>query len=227
MCGRYTLTASPETIQQTFDLPSTPPVQPRYNIAPTQPMLIVKGNGLTRNFDFVSWGLVPSWAKDLSGASQLINARSETLEEKPSFKNAFKYRRCIVPADGFYEWAKSGDKLPKYIHFADRRVFGLAGLWETWTSPHGDAVLTSTIITTEPNELIKPFHHRMAVILRPEDYETWLDPKAPPEVLKALLNIYPADEMRYFDVSTKVNSANIESSDLIEPYVPPKQQTLF
>jgi putative SOS response-associated peptidase YedK len=229
MCGRYTLTASPAAIQQAFGLDDVPaPYAPRYNIAPTQPVPVIT-NDNPRALTWVTWGLVPSWSKDVSKAAQLINARAETLEEKPSFRTAFKHRRCLVPADGFYEWRKDGkSKAPQYIHFRDRRVFALAGLWERWVSPHGDEVLSCTIITTEPNALIQPMHHRMAVILQPEDYATWLDKRTDLAAAKALLRPYPDDDsLTYHEVSPLVNNARYDAPEMIEPVVPPQQTSLF
>jgi putative SOS response-associated peptidase YedK len=231
MCGRYTLTADVQVIQDTFQLDSVPPLQARYNIAPTQAVPIITGDK-PRELTMVSWGLVPSWAKDTSGSAQLMNARGETIDEKPSFRTAFKRRRCLVPADGFYEWRKQGNgKAPQYIHFKDRRVFAFAGLWERWNSPHGDEVLTCTIITSEPNELIKPLHNRMAVILDAQDYATWLSKDTSPAELKHLLQPYPDnDDLDYHEVSPVVNGVSIDSPYLIEPFQsfnPPQQTSLF
>lgn len=227
MCGRYTLTADKATLQRTFNLDSVPPLTPRYNIAPTQPVPIITSDK-PRELTIVNWGLIPSWSKDISGASMLINARGETVDEKPSFRSAFKYRRCLVPADGFYEWRKDGkSKLPQYIHFEDRRVFALAGLWERWNSPQGDEILSCTIVTTDPNALIKPWHHRMAVILEPEDYATWLDPQAPPDLLKSLLRPYKDDALTAYEVSAMVNNARMDDAEMIVPFTNPQQGSLI
>ncbi len=225
MCGRYTLTASAEVLQRTFQLEAMRvEILPRYNIAPTQSVPIITGQA-PRQLSLVQWGLVPSWAKDASGASQLINARAETIDEKPSFRGAFKQRRCLIPADGFYEWGKDGK--PQFIYFEDKHVFGLAGLWEEWKSADGELARTCTIITTEPNDLIKLMHHRMAVILQPNDYEAWLTPDTPPDHLKSLLATHPSDGMASHEVSPTVNNARIESADLILPFASPQQRTLF
>lgn len=228
MCGRYTLRADAVTLQRAFNLPEPPADHtPRYNIAPTQRVPIVRANG-TRTLAYVQWGLVPSWAKDRSGAHQLINARAETLREKPSFREAFKLRRCLVPCDGFYEWEKTTPaKTPHYIHFADNRVFALAGLWETWRDPQGELLESCTIITTEPNALIQPLHHRMAVILDPSDYAAWLGSDTPLEVCVALLRTHSGEGMRTYPVSPAVNSPNVDTPDLIVPYQPPRQAALF
>ncbi len=228
MCGRYTLTAPPEAIQQAFDLDSVPnEFAPRYNIAPTQSIPVIT-NQAPRTLTFVTWGLIPSWAKDTSMAAQLINARAETLTEKPSFRSAYKYRRCLVPADGFYEWMKDGKvKRPQYIYRRDRALFAFAGLWERWNNPDGSEVLSATIITTESNATIAPLHHRMAVILEPSDYGAWLDPNTDPVVLQALLRPAPDDLLALHEVSPAVNNARHDSPDMIEPIKPINQQRLF
>ncbi|MGB1287328.1 MAG: SOS response-associated peptidase [Aggregatilineales bacterium] len=229
MCGRYTLTTDSSTLQKTFNLDELPEVeiQARYNIAPTQPVSVIT-SARPRQLTFMQWGLVPSWAKDPSIGHKMINARSETVHEKPSFRSAFKRRRCIIPADGFYEWKKEGKvKKPQFIHMKNRAVFGLAGLWETWQSPHGDELITCTILTTEPNDLVKPLHHRMAVILPSDHYDTWLNTDSDAPELKALFDPYPPDDMRAYEVSTMVNSPRNEGPDLIVPYEAPRQGTLL
>ena len=228
MCGRYTLTADASALQMQFNLDALPPVlAPRYNIAPTQPVPIVS-SAAPRELSFVTWGLIPSWSKDPSIASKLINARGETVAEKPSFRSAFKHRRCLIPADGFFEWSKAkGSKSPYFVHLANRQVFAFAGLWEVWNSPHGDEVHTCTIITTEPNSLIRPLHNRMAVILPAEAYETWLDPATPAPVLQDLLSPYPEEGMDYYEVSPLVNSPANDLPEILEPYQPPSQPSLF
>jgi len=229
MCGRYTLTASPQVVQAAFHLAETPDLSPRYNIAPTQLVPIITGEARD-TLTWVKWGLIPPWSKDASGASQLINARAETVEEKPSFRSAFKKRRCLIPADGFYEWRKEGDKKkPQYIFLGenDREVFAFAGLWETWSSPTNETVYTCTIITGEPNELVKTMHHRMAVILPPDAYSDWLDEDTPLPILKNLLTPYPPETMHTYEVSTLVNNARVDQPDLLEPNTPPQQSLLM
>jgi putative SOS response-associated peptidase YedK len=229
MCGRYTLTADAQAIQQTFNLElASHPVQPRYNIAPSQPVPIIK-NDHRHELSFVQWGLVPSWAKDPSIGYKMINARSETVAEKPSFRHAFKRRRCLIPADGFFEWSKQGkSKVPMYIHLANHELFAFAGLWETWQSPDGSELQTCTILTTEPNDLVKPLHHRMAVILDERDYDAWLDPdEMPADVLMPLLKPYPQEKMRVYEVSTLVNNTKYDEPALIEPHESPRQQSLL
>lgn len=226
MCGRFTLAATPEVIQQAFNLETAPAeLVPRYNIAPTQPVAVIS-NENPGKLDYFRWGLIPSWAKDPSIGSQMINARAETVDEKPSFKNAFKRRRCLIPADGFYEWGKS--KVPTYIHLKDHEVFAFAGLWERWQSPDGGEIRTCTILTTTPNDLIQPLHHRMAVILDPADYALWLSPdELPPDLLKPLLRQYPQEQMALYPVSKYVNNAANEGPLCIEPEIPPGQQSLM
>jgi putative SOS response-associated peptidase YedK len=226
MCGRYTLTASPEVVQQAFDLATLPILQPRYNIAPTQPVPVITSEK-PRELTIVSWGLIPSWSKDASGASKLINARAETVEEKPSFRAAFKYRRCLIPADGFFEWQSvedSSKKKPQFIYVGEREVFAFAGLWERWQSPGGDEVQTCTILTTEPNQKIQRLHHRMAVILDKDDYAAWLSPDSKPDELKHLLRAYPEERINLYEISTLVNNARIDTPDILQPVQPPPQQ---
>ncbi|GAB4341517.1 MAG: SOS response-associated peptidase [Phototrophicales bacterium] len=229
MCGRFTLTADTNDLQQAFDLQSIPAtITARYNIAPTQPVAVI-ANDAPHDLTFFQWGLVPSWAKDMSIASKLINARAETLHEKPSFRSAYKRRRCLIPANGFYEWAKTPTgKKPMYIHLKDHQVFAFAGLWESWHSPDGDELRSCTIITTTPNDLIKPLHHRMAVILNPADYDLWLSgEELPPDMLVPLLKPYPSDEMIAYEVSPLVNNVANDTPDLIQPYHRPTQGMMF
>lgn len=221
MCGRFTLTADVNTLQNTFPWLNVPgDLQPRYNIAPSQPIAVVPNDGKNQ-LDFYVWGLIPFWAKDPSIGYRMINARSETLAEKPSFKNAFKRRRCLVLADGFYEWRKEGagkPKTPMYIQLESKEPFAFAGLWENWNAPDGSQVLSCTIITTRPNTLVEKIHNRMPVILPADGYSTWLEPSEQnPEVLSELLEPYPASEMMAYPVSTSVNSPINESPDCIEP----------
>lgn len=220
MCGRFTLTVDPADLQEAFPEYTFPePYAPRFNIAPTQPVLAIPNEGSSA--DFFLWGLIPSWAKDPSIGARLINARAETLAEKPSFRAAFKYRRCLIPADGFYEWkAEPGEKrkTPYFIHMQDGKPFAFAGLWETWNSPDGGQLRSCTIITTEPNVLMARLHQRMPVILHPRDYAQWLDP-APiqPSGLLPLLQPFPAEKMTAHPVSTLVNSPANDLAECIQP----------
>ena len=223
MCGRFTQTAPWEKIAEEFDAERNPneDFKPRYNIAPTQDIAAVMDSGNARVVSFLRWGLIPSWAKDESIGSKLINARAETLAEKPSFRNAFRSRRCIIPATGFYEWQNTGKgaKQPFYFHLKEKEIFGFAGLWEEWLDKQtGELLETCTIITTEANEVLKPVHERMPVILKTENYARWLDPKEKDvEKLQEMLAPYPAEEMTAHPVSRSVNIATADSPDLIKP----------
>lgn len=227
MCGRYTLTASDSALIQAFELEDVSGYKARYNIAPTQSVPIIT-SAAPKRLTWMRWGLIPSWAKDPSIGSTLINARSETLDEKPSFKESFKRRRCLVPADGFYEWRKDGtSKKPQFIFLENRRLFAFAGLWDAWKNPQGEWVQSCTIITTEPNDVLRPLHHRMAVILNPDKYAPWLDPEMPTEALKPFFKPYPNDGLSLYEVSPLVNGTTADSPDLIVPYTSPQQRGLF
>ena len=221
MCGRYTQTKSGEAIAQTFGLTSAPVVQPRYNIAPTQPVGAIAQTEDERAYRTFQWGLVPSWSKDPSIGSRMINARAETVAEKPSFRAPFKRRRCLIIADGFYEWQRTGSnrkKQPFYIQMEDQQLFGFAGLWERWQSGDGSDLETCTILTTEPNELMAPIHNRMPVILHPDDYDLWLDPDLQDgRHLQHLLQPYEPEDMQRYPVSTTVNSPRNETPECVEP----------
>jgi len=221
MCGRYTLPASPEQLRQFFpgiEIPDQTPT--RYNIAPTQPVAVIANDGRNR-LDFFVWGLIPSWAKDPSIGNRMINARAETLLEKPAFRAAFRRRRCLIPADGFYEWMQqpgSKAKTPMLIRKQSGEPFAFGGLWETWNSPDGSQILSCTIITTTPNTLMQAIHNRMPLILPKTAYDLWLDPgEARGEALQALLRPYPAEGMEAFPVSTLVNSPNNDVPDCVRP----------
>ncbi len=218
MCGRFTLTYDINTIASTFNASIPPSLQttPRYNIAPTQDVLAIMRDGTT-HLDLLRWGLVPSWAKEESIGSKMINARAETLAEKPSFKRLLHSKRCLLVADGFYEWKKEyGGKTPMYITLKNKELFAFAGLWDTWKNPDGQQMRTCTIITTEPNDLVASIHNRMPVILSPEAREEWLDPSLDDEhVLLPLLAPYPAAEMTARVVSRLVNNPQYEGAELI------------
>ena len=224
MCGRYSLTKLENLLRQfTFlrvfpDLVPDPPDPPRYNIAPTQSVLVVANNHPDRLQHF-HWGLIPSWAKDASIGSRLINARAETLAEKPAFRTALRRRRCLVPADGFFEWRKGPGttRTPMYIRMKTGEPFAFAGLWDVWHSPDGSEVFSCTLVTGEPNELVKPIHDRMPVILPREHYETWLNPKEQePAALIDVLRPYRASDMEAYPVSRAVNSPKNDSPQCIE-----------
>lgn len=217
MCGRFALSLDPADLQAAFPefiLPEQG--APRFNIAPTQPILAVPNDG-TYKADFFVWGLIPSWAKDPSIGSRLINARAETLAEKPAFRGAYKYRRCLILANGFYEWqAQPGTKakVPHFIHLKSGEPFALAGLWERWLAADGSEVQSAAIITTEPNELMSALHSRMPVILPGSGYAQWLDP-TPNSGLQSLLVPYPAGEMDAWPVSTLVNSPGNDKPEIM------------
>jgi putative SOS response-associated peptidase YedK len=222
MCGRFTLFLDAETLQDEFGLAEVQPEYgPHYNLAPTQPVAVIT-NAQNRRMDFMRWGLVPYWAKDPSIGSKMINARSETIQEKPSFKNAFQKRRCLIPADGFYEWLRGvpgkSTSTPFYFHLANRGPFAFAGLWEFWKSPEGEELRTCTIITTSANELVAKVHERMPVILTGDNMNAWLLP-APSDQLMALLKPYPPELMASYPVSRAVNSPDRDSPELVAPLV--------
>lgn len=220
MCGRFTLTATGETLAEAFNLDETPEVAPRYNIAPTQPVAAVRlsPDSGKRELTYFHWGLIPSWSKDPQIGSRLINARSETITEKPSFRSAFKRRRCLIPATGFYEWQRLGNrKQPMFIHAGEGKVFAFAGLWETWHDGDGSEIDSCTILTTEPNELMRGIHNRMPVIIEPADYSMWLDPGPNPEDALHLLRPYAADQMNAWPISTFVNNPRNEGPECIAP----------
>lgn len=220
MCGRFTFTQSEETITELFQLAEVPPLSPRYNLAPTQlaPAVIKTSQAQNRQFKWLRWGLVPSWSKDTKIGTKLINAKAETVAEKPAFRSAFKKRRCLVLADGFYEWQQqNGKKQPFYYRLQNGNPFAFAGLWEHWESEEGEGIESCTIITTDANELIRPIHDRIPVILAPNDYDKWLDPEVKePELLQPLLQPYPSEEMTAYPVSPKVNSPKNDSPECIQ-----------
>lgn len=221
MCGRFTLTVDPAELQDSFGGAIFPAkFAPRFNIAPSQPLLAIPNDG-ANTADFFVWGLIPMWAKDPSIGNRLINARGETVAEKPSFRGSFKYKRCLILADGFYEWkANPGTKTktPYYIHMKDRKPFAFAGLWDSWEAPDGSNIKTCTIITTEPNELMAPIHNRMPVILHTRNYTKWLDTSPQtPENLLPLIQPFPADEMSAYAVSTLVNKPSNDFAELVVP----------
>lgn len=219
MCGRYTLTADAESIQQAFHLDEVDGWgMPRFNIAPTQLVPVVTDREPKR-LSFMKWGLVPSWAKDPKIGSRMINARWETAAEKPSFRAAFKRRRCLIPADGYYEWTKRGKrKIPMYIQYAERELFAFAGLWESWKGADETRLQTCAILTTGANEKVRPIHHRMAVIIEPEDYGAWLAPRelAPPEWQPLMIGPRP-EQLTFREISTEVNSPANDNPRLVEP----------
>lgn len=220
MCGRFTLTVPGEQASQQFGLSkAATTLAPRYNIAPTQPVAAVRAAEGGRELALLRWGLIPPWAKDLSIGARMINARAETAAEKPAFRSAMKQRRCLILADGFYEWQTTGaGKQPFYFRVEGGRPFAFAGLWEQWRGPQGDQIESCTILTTEANDLVRPLHDRMPVILRPEDYARWLDPALRDAGAVAdLLAPYPADAMLTYPVSKAVNRVSNDGAELIAP----------
>jgi putative SOS response-associated peptidase YedK len=221
MCGRFSLGASATTLVTQFDLADFPAWSPRYNIAPTQEVLAVlkTRESCSRRPRLLRWGLVPPWADDPHIGNRLINARAETVATKPAFRRAFREYRCLILADGFYEWQRQGrHKQPFHIRMSDGRPFAFAGLWEHWDAPDGSPVESCTIITTTPNDLIGQIHNRMPVILAPEDYDLWLDPSMQEvERLPSVLPPYPSEEMTAYPVSTRVNNPANDSPECLEP----------
>ncbi|HWS24841.1 MAG TPA: SOS response-associated peptidase [Anaerolineales bacterium] len=222
MCGRFSLAADPEDLQLAFpgfDLPER--YAARYNIAPSQAVLAIAASNEKR-FDFFSWGLIPSWAKDPSIGQKMINARSEGISEKPSFRGPFKYKRCLVPADGFYEWkAFPGEKrkAPYYFHALDKKPFAIAGLWDEWLGTDGSMIRSLTLITTAANDLLKQYHDRMPVILEPKNYEEWLyTDSARANNLLGLLKPLTAFPLATYRVSDLVNAPNNDLQACINPY---------
>lgn len=210
MCGRFTLRTSDAELSRLFHLVFPEDVRPRFNIAPTQSVLAVRQVEAERKAVWLHWGLIPSWAKDSKLAYSTINARSETLVTKPAFRHAFKRKRCLIIADGFYEWEKvdAKTKVPHRFTLSDGSAFAFAGLWERWAPPSGDVVESCTIVTTTANELVSPYHERMPVILPGAAYEPWLDPTLEDvEALTSLLVPFPAAEMKAETVSSVINNA--------------------
>jgi putative SOS response-associated peptidase YedK len=227
MCGRYTLIRLADFTDM-FPWIRGPESFPaaRYNIAPTQDIPVV-ANEPNPHIDFFHWGLVPSWAKDISIGNRMINARVETLNTKPVFKTALKRRRCIVPATGFYEWKKNPDgktKTPMYIRMKGGKPFAFAGVWETWHSPDGSSLRSCTLITGQPNKLLSTIHDRMPMILEPQDYQRWLDPHERDAAdLMPMLKPYPTEKMEAFPVSRAVNNASNDVPGCIEPMAGPDE----
>jgi putative SOS response-associated peptidase YedK len=221
MCGRFTLAAVIAELQEQFEEVKLPEqYAPRYNIAPSQPVLVIP-NDKKQTADFFAWGLIPVWAKDPTIGSRLINARGETLAEKPAFRGSYKHKRCLIPADGFYEWKStpgSKAKVPYYIKMSSGKPFAFAGLWSEWRSPDGSEIRSCTIVTTAPNSLLSPIHNRMPLILQREDYPRWLDPESHShEGLADLIKPFPAELMQAYPVSTLVNNPENDRPECILP----------
>lgn len=219
MCGRFALFTPAEVIAEVFGIEGLFEVAPRYNVAPTQSILGVRADGGRRRLDPYRWGLVPPWSKGPGDGPLLLNARGDTVASKPSFRTAFRKKRLLVPADGFYEWKKEGKaKQPWLFRRMDRRPLALGGLWEKWTDVDGTAVISAAIITTEPNDVVSPCHDRMPVIVPEAHWDLWLDPNAQdPERILPLVRPFPAEQMDGVPVSPRVNKADYDAPDCVEP----------
>ncbi len=221
MCGRFTRKESFTKLAETLGLANLPPLEPRYNIAPSQPVACVRANPESREKECVQlkWGLMPFWAKDPGIGQKMINARAQTVADKPSFRKAFKQQRCLILADGFYEWRREGKtKQPYYIHLRGNRPFAFAGLWDQWKPGDETPLESCAMITTGPNQVMKPIHHRMPVILHPDDYLVWLDPDMHnPQTLNALLQPYPDDDMEAYPISALVNNPRNDTPRCLQP----------
>lgn len=218
MCGRFTITSTDDLVDEFGDLVLPAELRPRYNIAPTQPVPII-ANDNRGEVALVRWGLIPHWAKDISIGNRMINARSETIASKPAFRAAFARRRCLVLADGFYEWKRQGKaKTPYYIRLASRRPFSFAGLWERWKGPDDDEVLSCTIVTGAANDLMAPIHDRMPIVVAPEDRERWLTSEpVTSDAMADILTPPPAEGFEVFEVSRLVNSPKNDSPECVTP----------
>ena len=218
MCGRYMITSTREAIRRVFEVP-TFDLPPRYNVAPTQNVPVVRLQDGERELAMLRWGLIPSWAKDPEIGNRMINARAETVAEKPAFRAAFRRRRCLVVADGFYEWQRRphNPKQPYFITLADGGPFGFAGLWERWEDRiEGYPVESCTIVTTMANELLAPIHERMPVIIDRSDFNAWLDCSGNPAIAQALLAPYPVEPLSAYPISTRINNVKNDDPACIE-----------
>ena len=225
MCGRYCLTSAPEAIRALFRYPDRPNFPPRYNVTPTQPVPIVRVMEGERRFVLVRWGLIPYWVKDPANFSLLINARGETVNEKPAFRNAMKRRRCLFPADGFYEWkVEGGRKRAFHARKPGGGPLAFAGLWETWTGPNGEEMETAAIVTTQANMEMAAVHHRAPVIVEPEQFDLWLGGEADADRAAALIRPAPDGSMEVYEVSPAVNKVANDSPELVVPYTSPPEE---
>jgi putative SOS response-associated peptidase YedK len=222
MCGRYTITSAPEALRALFRYQEQPNFPARFNIAPTQPIPVVRFVDGRREFALVRWGFLPSWVKDPNEFSLIINARGESISEKPAFRAAMKRRRCLIPADGFYEWqATGGRKQPFYIRAKSGEPVAFAGVWETWEGPNGEEVETAAIVTTRANKMLAPLHDRMPVIIAPDAFDLWLNcGDVDARTAEALIAPAPETLLEVWPVSTAVNRTANDNAALIEPVVP-------
>ena len=221
MCGRFTLFEPDKVLTREFGVPGVPPRSPRYNIAPSQPIVAVRATpaGSGREIALLRWGLIPSWSKDPAIGNRLINARAETAREKPSFRNAFRRHRCLIPANGFYEWQRQErGKQPYFVRMRDGHLFAFAGLWDRWESPDKGVIESCTILTTVANAVLAPIHDRMPVILPTTEYARWLDPALrDTDSLAPLLVPFPPEGMLAMPVNPRVNSPAVDDEDCIAP----------
>ena len=221
MCGRFTLFEPDQVLAREFGVSDFPPRSPRYNIAPSQPITAVRAapSGSGREIALLRWGLIPSWSKGPATGNRLINARAETAREKPSFRNAFRRHRCLIPTSGFYEWQRQErGKQPYFVRMRNGHPFAFAGLWDRWERPDEGAVETCTILTTAANDVLAPIHDRMPVIVPPGEYDRWLDPSLrDPDSLAPLLVPFPPEEMLAFPVSPRVNAPSTDDEGCIAP----------
>ena len=232
MCGRFTLTADGQTVRIAYGLPDAPfDHRPRYNIAPQQDILVVGSGREGRRAGIMRWGLVPSWADSPADGARMINARSETVDEKPAYRDAFAQRRCLIPADGFYEWRNAGGiKIPMRVTRRGEELFAFAGLWERWQRGNEPPLFTCTILTTSPAASIANIHDRMPVMLRPDQFDMWLDDKTDVATLKSMLKSYDDDDLHAYSVSNIVNKVDNDGPECIAPADAPvttEQTSLF
>ncbi len=217
MCGRYSIFTPTDVLKLRFNAPRAEALKPTYNAAPTQNLPVIL-NSDPKTIQVCRWGLIPAWAKEERIGNRMINARAETLLQKPSFRTPFKKQRCLVLTDGFYEWRKTSDrKIPHRISMRDHKPFAFAGIWEVWKTPDGEDIKTLSIITTEPNELMKPLHNRMPVIIKQENEEKWLQELDISEAQK-LLEPYACEDLEAYSISTLVNSPRNNTEEIIKPF---------
>jgi putative SOS response-associated peptidase YedK len=229
MCGRYQITTAPEAIRRLFRYPEQPNFPPRYNVAPTQPIPIVRMTEGERHFALVRWGLIPSWViKDPKAFALVINARGESVNDKPAFRNAMRYRRCLIPADGFYEWKRAGEaKRPYHVRLKGGGPLAFAGLWESWSGPNGEEVETAAIVTTIANRALRSIHDRMPVMLEEETYDLWLDCRnVDAASASALIAPIRDERIEAYEISPAVNKVANDSPDLIAPYTAPATEAV-
>lgn len=221
MCGRFVFAVSPEWIRERFQVPFVPEVPPRYNVAPTDPILAVRvlsEDPTRREAVFLRWGLVPAWAQEPTIGARMINARAETVAQRPAFRRPFRSRRCIVPLSGFYEWKQeSRGKQPYYVCHRSGQPLAVAGIWDRWEGSAGEAIESCALITVPSNRLLEPIHDRMPALLKPEEWSLWLDPRTPLETVQDLLRPYPDEELRAYPVTRYVNDPRHEGPECIRP----------